>query len=127
MQAGINFFQNILSKLGLTVKTQPFVDSSGAVLSVDNSQVLDVFAFLFYSTLFVIIAAFTISLGSARLSYCYNISIGNSGGVAFLFSILCFIFPFPYIPFYAFFLHTACSPPVRGFFSGGAKRGGGRK
>ena len=37
---------------------------------------------LLYSVLFSLFILFLISLGAARLSYCYNIYTGNSGGTA---------------------------------------------
>ena len=43
-------------------------------------------------------------LGAARLSYTYNLSIGNSGGVAISYAVLNFFFCSLYYPFYAFFL-----------------------
>ena len=123
MELGLNFIQYMLSKVGLA-KSQPFIDASGEFVTGNFSSLV---YGVFYSAIFISILIFIQALGSAKLSYCYNLSIGNSEGVAFLFAILCFIFPSLYYPYYSFFLNAACSPPARGILSGGAKRGGGRK
>jgi hypothetical protein len=44
------------------------------------------------------------AIGAARLSYNYNIYIGNTGGAAMGFSILNFFFYGFYYPYYALFL-----------------------
>jgi len=43
-------------------------------------------------------------IGAARLSYNYNISIGNTGGIALMWSVLSFLFSSFYYPYYALFL-----------------------
>jgi hypothetical protein len=48
------------------------------------------------------------SYGSARLSYCYNKYIGADDATAFLFAILCFMFPAFYYPYYGVFLNPVC-------------------
>ena len=45
------------------------------------------------------------SLGAAKLSYTYNVSIGTSGGLTILYAILSFIFSTFYYPYYAFVLN----------------------
>ena len=57
-------------------------------------------------------------VGSARLSYCYNIAVGNPSDVAFLFAVLCFFFAPFYYPYYAFFLNPVCAIRNRGIFGG---------
>ena len=47
------------------------------------------------------------AISSAKLSYSYNLSIGNSHIIAVLYAILCFVFPYFYFPYYAFFLFSA--------------------
>lgn len=49
-----------------------------------------------------------VSFGAAKLSYCYNIHMGSSEGVAFLWSILSFFFSSLYYPFYGLFLDPLC-------------------
>jgi len=49
-----------------------------------------------------------VSFGAAKLSYCYNMYMGSSEGVAFLWSILSFLFSGFYYPFYALFLDPLC-------------------
>ena len=54
--------------------------------------------------LFIVIFAIVSSYGAARLSYYYNMSIGNSG-YAMMWSILAFFFADLYYPMYSFFLN----------------------
>jgi len=60
------------------------------------------------SSMVFIAIAFTYMLlysyGAASLSYNYNVYVGNTGGIAWVYSILCFIFSSFYYPFYAIFL-----------------------
>jgi hypothetical protein len=80
---------------------------------------------LLYSILFTLFILFLVSLGAARLSYCYSIYTGNSGGVAFMWSILAFFFSSIYYPFYALVLNPVCSLPAAP--AAGAMMGGGSK
>lgn len=85
---------------------------------------------LLYSILFSLFILFMISFGAARLSYCYNIYTGNSGGTAFIWSVLAFFFSGIYYPFYALVLNPVCSftgaPAAEAFrASGGGGSGGG--
>ena len=57
---------------------------------------------------FIIIIAFLVCYGAARLSWCYNTFYGESTGSKVIFSVLCFIFPNFYYPFYALFLDPVC-------------------
>lgn len=87
---------------------------------------------LLYSILFSLFILFMVSFGAARLSYCYNIYTGNSGGTAFIWSILAFFFSGIYYPFYALVLNPVCSLPTAaaaGAFraSGGGSGGGSSK
>ena len=56
--------------------------------------------------------AFLISYGAARLSYCYNQSIGTSIELTYLYAIVCFFFSFVYYPFYAIMLNPLCNRRV---------------
>lgn len=100
-------------------------DASGVQLSV--AGVGKFFSGIMYSIGFILLLLFVQAIGSARLSYCYNISIGNSEGVAFLYAILCFIFPSLYYPYYSFFLNTTCSSSARSGFMGGGRNGAGAR
>jgi hypothetical protein len=59
-------------------------------------------------TILTIILFFISGYGAARLSYCYNIHIGNSMGAAYGWSFLAFIFNAFYYPIYGVFLNPIC-------------------
>jgi hypothetical protein len=80
-----------------------------------------VFSNFFYGIGFILLLMFIHGMASARLSYCYNISIGNTEGVAFLFAILCFLFPSLYFPYYSFILNPTCYTSARSGFVGGGR------
>jgi len=63
---------------------------------------------LYTYVVLALVFTFLYSYGAARLSWCYNISIGNSTGVAFGWSVVNFIFSSIYYPFYALFLNRVC-------------------
>ena len=117
MDAALGMIHGVLNKYGFV--SQPFEtqDASGNIVVEFPKFVYGVF----YTFLGVFLWVFISAMGAARLSYCYNLNVGNDEGVAFLFAILCFCFPSLYYPYYAFFLNTACSAPSRGMFSGGGK------
>ena len=54
--------------------------------------------------------------GAAKLSYNYNMSIGN-GGSAFMWAFICYFFAAIYYPYYAIMLN-----PVGSTMSGGRRR-----
>jgi hypothetical protein len=54
--------------------------------------------------------------GAAKLSYNYNMSIGN-GGSAFMWAFICYFFAAIYYPYYAIVLN-----PVSPVMSGGRRR-----
>ena len=56
--------------------------------------------------------AFLIGYGAARLSFCYNQSIGTSIELTYLYAIVCFFFSFVYYPFYAIMLNPLCNRRV---------------
>ena len=82
-------------------------------------RVLGVAAFL---SLWGLIFVIAICAGSARLSYCYNIAIGNSADLAALFAVLCFFFPNFYYPYYALFLNPLCAATRSRGILGGRRR-----
>jgi hypothetical protein len=78
---------------------------------------------LVYS-LFILLLLAIPAFGAARLSYCYNMFIGNSTTMAVIYSILCFFFPGIYYPVYALFLNPVCAMqrPVMNNMTGGRRR-----
>ena len=71
----------------------------------DLNEVMGLYvAYIMLALLLMIVVSF----GAAKLSYCYNIYMGSSEGVAFLWSILSFFFSGFYYPFYALFLDPLC-------------------
>jgi hypothetical protein len=97
-------------------------DASGVKIIGNLGNVLSKF---FYGIGFILLLMFIHGMASARLSYCYNISIGNTEGVAFLFAILCFLFPSLYFPYYSFILNPTCY--ARSGFMGGGRSGSARR
>jgi hypothetical protein len=69
-----------------------------------NTMIGVYMAYIMLALLLMIIVSF----GAAKLSYCYNIYMGSSEGVAFLWSLLSFFFSGFYYPFYALFLDPLC-------------------
>jgi hypothetical protein len=65
---------------------------------------------LVYS-LFILLLLIIPAIGAARLSYCYNMFVGNSTAVSFMWATLCFFFPAIYYPVYALFLNPVCGMP----------------
>ncbi len=55
-----------------------------------------------------IVIMFLQSCAGARLSWCYNKSIGTNTFLAVLYAILCFFFPGFYMILYTFFLAPIC-------------------
>ena len=79
----------------------PFKDSSVEKFAngVDVSPISFVFVILLIMTF-----GFLYSYGAAKLSWNYNIYVGNSSGAAFVNSILAFMFSTYYYPMYALLL-----------------------
>lgn len=73
------------------------------------SSALGVVGGLFSLIIFLVIA-FAANYGAARLSWCYNKSMGASDGVATMWSILCFFFSGIYYPVYSLFLFDCGLP-----------------
>lgn len=85
----------------------------------------DAIAGIGFIILLGILFAIANAFGAAYQSYCYNIYIGNTSGVAVVYAILCSFFPHLYYPFYALFLNPIClmKPKNKGFLglSGGRR------
>jgi len=61
----------------------------------------------------ILVIAFFVCYGAARLSWCYNTFYGVSGVPKVIYSLLCFFFPYYYYPFYALFLDPVCGRRVQ--------------
>jgi hypothetical protein len=59
--------------------------------------------------LVALIFYFSYAYGAAKLSWHYNIYVGNGSGSAFFYSLVCFFFSGLYYPFYALFLNPLSS------------------
>jgi hypothetical protein len=66
--------------------------------------------------LLFLVFGFIYCYGAAKLSYNYNMSIGN-GGSAFMWAFLCYFFAAIYYPYYAIMLN-----PIGSVMSGGRRR-----
>ena len=101
--------QYFLAILKAILGYEGFADSS----QINKEAIASVGFIILLGMLFAIANAF----GAAYQSYCYNIYIGNTSGVAVVYSILCFFFPHFYYPFYALFLNPLClmKPKNKGF------------
>jgi hypothetical protein len=69
-----------------------------------------------FGVLIFFLFGFIYCYGAAKLSYSYNMSIGN-GGSAFMWAFLCYFFAAIYYPYYAIILN-----PVAPVMSGGRRR-----
>jgi hypothetical protein len=85
-----------------------FVEDEKGNTVVKTEEVAAVGGLILLYFLLMIALSILVAFGAARQSYCYNIYIGNTEGVAILFAILCFFFPHFYYPFYALFLNPVC-------------------
>lgn len=97
----------------LVKKGEAFVTQNNGAVQINTGALEKVGMYFVVYSIFITIFVFLICYGSARTSYCYNIAIGNTADVAFLFSVLCFFFPNFYYPFYALFLNPLCSGKLR--------------
>lgn len=105
LNAAVRYGSKVANKfLGVEGFTE---DNTGNIV-VKTEKIASAGGVMLPYMLFLIIISILISFGAARQSYCYNIYIGNTDGVAILFSILCFFFPHFYYPFYALFLNPVC-------------------
>jgi hypothetical protein len=81
-------------------------------------------------TVFAFVLVYTIlyAYGAASLSYNYNMYVGNTGGIVWVYAILSFIFSSVYYPFYAIFLSpslgkapTSTNAPITNISQQGGK------
>jgi len=89
------YFTNIVAAIS---GKQGFTDQN----STEEENYLLVRGLLFL--VFYFILMLVSGIGAARLSYNYNIHVGNTGGAAMGFAILNFFFYGFYYPYYALFL-----------------------
>jgi hypothetical protein len=75
--------------------------------AVPTSEMGGVAAILMF--LVALIFYFSYAYGAAKLSWHYNIYVGNGSGSAFFYSLVCFFFSGLYYPFYALFLNPLSS------------------
>jgi tryptophan-rich sensory protein len=61
-------------------------------------------SFLTALVIFFLVWQIIFALGGALQSYMYNQSIDTHPFIAFLYIVLCFLFPYFYYPYYTFFL-----------------------
>jgi hypothetical protein len=78
---------------------EPFENQTGQ----PDSSGFAIIGILFY-VLIMIVLYVAYSYGAARISYCYNIYLGESSGTATMWSILAFLFSGYYYPMYGIFL-----------------------
>ena len=71
---------------------------------MSSTEVTASMVFLGVAFIYMVMYAY----GAASLSYNYNVYVGNTGGIVWVYTILSFIFSSLYYPFYAVFL----SPPL---------------
>ena len=93
-------------------RNEYFVTSDGIPIA-SNTSAGGSIAVLIVIFLVVMTISFIYSYGAAKLSYCYNTSIGNAES-AFIWSLLAYFFSGFYYPFYALFLNPLCAVKVGG-------------
>lgn len=78
----------------------------------------------FLGILIMMVVAFLASFGAARLSWCYNMYVGNSTSISIFYALLAFWFSGFYYPFYAWFLNPICDMKMAGVAAtmGGRRR-----
>ena len=70
---------------------------------MSSTQVTASMIFIGLTLLYMVMYAY----GAASLSYNYNVYVGNTGGIVWVYTILSFMFSSLYYPFYAIFLSPA--------------------
>jgi hypothetical protein len=95
MSVNKNYLTNITAAIS---GRQGFVGSSPEEPKINNTVII-----------VIVVISLIFALGAARLSYTYNLYIGNSTGVAFGYAVLNSFFSYLYYPFYAFFLNPVGS------------------
>lgn len=66
------------------------------------------------------------AVGAAKLSWCYNSSLGASTGVKLIWAVLAYFFSATYYPYYAFFLDENCAAAIPAPSSNTNQKGGRR-
>ncbi len=96
---GVAFTKNLLNTEGFQSKDK----------EADEPIVGTILTSLYTFMMGGMLVAFLVGYGAARLSYCYNMSIGTSMELTYLYAIVCFFFSFVYYPFYAIMLNPLCN------------------
>jgi hypothetical protein len=86
-------------------RNEYFVTSDGIPVQTSAGGSIAVLIVVFLVTMAL---SFIPAYGAAKLSYCYNTSIGNTES-AFIWSLLAFFFCGLYYPYYALLLNPLCS------------------
>ena len=100
----MNAFKMVTSAV-LPRQVAGFVDAAAEKTVAVGGMGVMILLILYFGVLFAC------AFGASKLSYCYNIYIGNSATTAFFYSILAFFFAGVYYPFYGLFLNPFCSLP----------------
>jgi hypothetical protein len=86
-----------------TIK-EGFAESQEDEATIANTILAGIYTFMFGGMLLFAI----IGYGSARLSFCYNQSIGTSIELMYIYAAICFVFPYIYYPYYSIMLNPLC-------------------
>ena len=114
----------VMNKAAVMLLGKPmeqFVSDASGTTKVNTAAIAGVSGMIFLYSFLLIAFGIVFCYGAARTSYCYNIALGNTTDIAFLFSVLCFFFPNFYYPYYAIFLNPLCTTKLRnnkGMFGG---------
>ena len=130
-----DYFTNLLSALlGKTKNTENTENAE----NTENTIIKEHFAnptsasrsisAIILVVLFGLVFSFLYGYGAAKLSYCYNVSVGNASS-ALVWSVLAFFFSGFYYPYYALILNPLCVAKAGGTAVGavGAVVGGVRR
>lgn len=75
----------------------------------ENSTIVSTIIAGIYMSIFGGILGFCLlGFGSAKLSYCYNQSIGTSIEMTYIYTALSFVFFYVYYPYYSIMLNPLC-------------------
>lgn len=100
-------------------KAEDVATTGSAPISKEGGIMATLGALSFFGIFLVTILA---SFGAARLSWCYNMYIGNSTGISAVYAFLAFMFSGFYYPFYAWFLNPTCGSKAAGATLMGGRR-----
>ena len=93
-----------------TVPTQTISTPNTAVTNVSGVGLFGLITMF----IFIVVIVFGYNYGASRLAYCYMTRSGYGEGVAFIFSVLAWLFSGFYYPIHAIFLSNECVVPQMG-------------